>query len=78
MDLQMSALTLQIFRSNLLTIQIVSELYANRKLLISRTLILNVCTIRIPGQILTVLCKRLVTFYICDILQITLILQFLF
>ena len=78
MDLQVSALSLQIFRSNLLPVQVVGELYANRTLLVSRPLIINVCAVRIPGQILAVLCECLVAFYLCDILQITLIRQFFF
>lgn len=41
-DLYLSALTGQIFRRNLLTVQIIGQLYSNRKFLIRGTLIVNI------------------------------------
>ena len=55
MNLQVAALSFQLFRCHLLAIQVIRQLYIDRKLLVSCSLIIDVLVIGTPGQSLTVL-----------------------
>ena len=69
----MSALSLQLIGLYFFSVQIIRKLYRNRKLLIGRSLIVNIFSVRIPYQLTISLLKRLFSFNVFDILQGTLI-----
>ena len=66
----MTALTAEITRTYLYTVQIIFDFHRYRKIFIRSSLIINVFVLCIPCQIGTILFKSLITFDILDIFQI--------
>ena len=66
----MTALACQIIRTYLNTVQVIGKFYRCRKFLGSSSLIINILIRCIPGQVIAVLVKGLITFDILDIFKI--------
>ena len=75
LNLQMSAFSFQICRFDFFSVQIVSKLYGNRKILICCSLIINIFTVCIPCQCISGCFECFITFYILNIFQSTCICQ---
>ena len=66
----MSCLSCQSFRRNLSSIHIIFNSYGNREIFLCLSLIINILSISTPGQIISVLSKCFITFYVFYILKI--------
>ena len=66
----MTALSCQVIRTYLHAIQIIGKFYRCRKFLGSSSLIVDILILCIPGQVISVLVKSLITFDVLDILKI--------
>ena len=75
MNLQMPALSCQILRVNLFSVERVGDLHPDRSLLVGIALIIDIIAARSPRQVLSVLRKGLVAFYVLDTGQIRKVLQ---
>ena len=75
-DRHLAALTGQVFRRDFLPLVVIGDLLQYRRLLVCRSLIIDIIAGRVPCQHLTVLCKGFVAFHIFDILQCGVIKEF--
>ena len=66
----MTGFSCKFLRRYLFSIQIIPNAYRYRKLLCAGSLIINVIFLCIPGNIVSILCKRLITFYVLNIFQV--------
>ena len=66
----MSALASKLIRSDFLIVQVIFNLHINRKFFIGSSLIINITAVCIPGHVLAVLSKGLITLYILDSFQV--------
>jgi hypothetical protein len=66
----MSTLASKLLWSNFLVIQIIFDLHIYRKFLVGSSLIVNITAVCIPGNLVAILGKGFITFYILDSFQV--------
>ena len=66
----MSALACELIRCDFLIVQVIFDLHINRKFFIGSSLIINITAVCIPGHVLAVLGKGLITLYILNSFQV--------
>ena len=66
----MSALSSQLLWSDFLIVQVIFDLHINRKIFITCSLIINITAVCVPCNLVSVLGKCLITFYVLNVIKI--------